>query len=59
MIGWVIFLLLAYKVSKIQMEYVEYDPYMELEIERVGFIVILTVIEFRSLCIPFINFSRI
>ncbi|XP_063405135.1 translocation protein SEC63 homolog [Mytilus trossulus] len=33
-IGWVIFLLLAYKVSKIQMEYVEYDPYMELEIER-------------------------
>ncbi|XP_071151124.1 translocation protein SEC63 homolog [Mytilus edulis] len=33
-IGWIIFLLLAYKVSKIQMEYVEYDPYMELDVDR-------------------------
>ena len=34
--GWVIFLLLAYKVSKIQMDYVEYDPFLELEVDRVG-----------------------
>ncbi|KAL3881682.1 hypothetical protein ACJMK2_028087 [Sinanodonta woodiana] len=33
-IGWVIFILLAYKVSKIQLEHVEYDPYAELEIDR-------------------------
>ncbi|KAJ8315346.1 hypothetical protein KUTeg_007496 [Tegillarca granosa] len=33
-IGWIIFILLAYKVSKIQLEYVEYDPYAELEIDR-------------------------
>ncbi|XP_041351703.1 translocation protein SEC63 homolog [Gigantopelta aegis] len=32
--GWVIFLLLAYKVSKIQMDYVEYDPFLELEVDR-------------------------
>jgi len=35
-IGWVIFILLAYKVSKIQMDYVEYDPYLELEVDRVS-----------------------
>ncbi|XP_064618130.1 translocation protein SEC63 homolog [Liolophura sinensis] len=33
-IGWVIFALLAYKVSKIQLDYVEYDPFVELGIER-------------------------
>ena len=30
-----IFALLAYKVSKIQMDYVEYDPFNELGIDRV------------------------
>ncbi|KAK7107985.1 translocation protein SEC63 homolog [Littorina saxatilis] len=33
-IGWVIFFLLAYKVSMIQLDYVEYDPFGELEIDR-------------------------
>ncbi|XP_067674081.1 translocation protein SEC63 homolog [Haliotis asinina] len=33
-IGWLIFFLLAYKVSKIQMDYVEYDPFQELEVDR-------------------------
>ncbi|KAL8586617.1 hypothetical protein ACOMHN_040125 [Nucella lapillus] len=33
-IGWVIFFLLAYKVSMIQLDYVEYDPFLELEIDR-------------------------
>lgn len=34
MIGWIIFFILAYKVSKIQLDYVEYDPFLELEIDR-------------------------
>ncbi|XP_076444580.1 translocation protein SEC63 homolog isoform X2 [Babylonia areolata] len=33
-IGWIIFFLLAYKVSMIQLDYVEYDPFQELEIDR-------------------------
>ncbi|XP_025097112.1 translocation protein SEC63 homolog [Pomacea canaliculata] len=33
-IGWIIFFLLAYKVSRIQLDYVEYDPFSELEIDR-------------------------
>lgn len=33
-IGWIIFILLAYKVSQIQMDYVEYDPYLELQVDR-------------------------
>ncbi|KAL5010504.1 hypothetical protein ScPMuIL_012809 [Solemya velum] len=33
-IGWIIFIALAYKVSKIQLDYVEYDPFIELEIDR-------------------------
>ncbi|XP_033739797.1 translocation protein SEC63 homolog isoform X2 [Pecten maximus] len=33
-ISWVILIALAYKVSKIQMDYVEYDPYLELGIDR-------------------------
>ena len=36
MIGWIIFFLLAYKVSMIQLDYVEYDPFLELEIDRVS-----------------------
>lgn len=34
-LGWVIFIALAYKVSTIQIEYVEYDPYQILQIDRV------------------------
>lgn len=33
-IGWIIFILLAYKVSMIQLDYVEYDPFTELSVER-------------------------
>lgn len=33
-VGWIIFFLLAYKVSMIQLDYVEYDPFLELEIDR-------------------------
>ncbi|CAL1544944.1 unnamed protein product [Lymnaea stagnalis] len=33
-IGWVIFILLAWKVSIIQLDYVEYDPFLELGIDR-------------------------
>ena len=36
MLGWLIFFLLAYKVSMIQLDYVEYDPFLELEIDRVS-----------------------
>ncbi|BFZ25302.1 hypothetical protein BsWGS_28341 [Bradybaena similaris] len=32
--GWVVFLLLAWKVSMIQLDYVEYDPFLELGIDR-------------------------
>ncbi|KAK3097244.1 hypothetical protein FSP39_007997 [Pinctada imbricata] len=34
LLGWVIFIMLAYKVSKIQLDYVEYDPYVELGLDR-------------------------
>ncbi|GFR76791.1 translocation protein SEC63-like protein, partial [Elysia marginata] len=34
-VGWVIFVLLAWKVSMIQLDYVEYDPFNELGIDRV------------------------
>nr|KAG5706886.1 hypothetical protein BaRGS_021392 [Batillaria attramentaria] len=33
-VGWIVFFLLAYKVSMIQLDYVEYDPFLELEIDR-------------------------
>ncbi|KAK3758267.1 hypothetical protein RRG08_036537 [Elysia crispata] len=33
-IGWVIFAFLAWKVSMIQLDYVEYDPFFELGIDR-------------------------
>merc|ERR1712062_878 len=33
-IGWVIFLLLAWKVSMIQLDFAEYDPFFELGIDR-------------------------
>ncbi|XP_005098508.1 translocation protein SEC63 homolog isoform X2 [Aplysia californica] len=33
-VGWVIFILLAWKVSMIQLDYVEYDPFNELGIDR-------------------------
>ena len=36
MLGWVVFVLLAYKVSKIQMDYVEYNPFNELGIDSVS-----------------------
>ncbi|XP_053390331.1 translocation protein SEC63 homolog, partial [Mercenaria mercenaria] len=32
--GWVIFFLLAYKVSMIQVDYTEYDPFQILQIDR-------------------------
>ena len=35
-LGWVVFALLAYKVSKIQMDYVEYNPFNELGIDSVS-----------------------
>ncbi|KAI8791769.1 translocation protein SEC63 homolog [Biomphalaria glabrata] len=34
LIGWIIFILLAWKVSMIQLDYSEYDPYEELQIDR-------------------------
>ncbi|KAK6187306.1 hypothetical protein SNE40_005367 [Patella caerulea] len=34
LLGWVVFALLAYKVSKVQLDYVEYDPFKELELDR-------------------------
>lgn len=34
MIGWVFFFFLAYKTSQIELEFKEFDPYAELEIER-------------------------
>ena len=34
-IGWLVLIALAYKVSKIQMDHVEYDPYAELGVDRV------------------------
>ncbi|BFZ09267.1 hypothetical protein BsWGS_12306 [Bradybaena similaris] len=33
-VGWIVFILLAYKVSRIQLDYVEYDPFFELGIDR-------------------------
>lgn len=33
-IGWVIFFLLAYKVSTIQIDFTEYDPFQVLQIDR-------------------------
>ncbi|RUS73201.1 hypothetical protein EGW08_019047 [Elysia chlorotica] len=33
-VGWLIFILLAWKVSMIQLDYVEYDPFFELGIDR-------------------------
>lgn len=36
LLGWLVFALLVYKVSKIQLDYVEYDPFGELEIDRVS-----------------------
>ncbi|XP_029655236.1 translocation protein SEC63 homolog [Octopus sinensis] len=32
--GWIIFFLLLYKVSMSQMDYVEYDPFTELSVDR-------------------------
>ena len=34
-VGWVIFALLAYKVSTVELDFKEYDPYAELGIDRV------------------------
>lgn len=36
-VGWIIFIGLAYKVSLIQLDYVEYDPFKELGLDKVGF----------------------
>lgn len=47
-IGWIIFILLAYKVSKIQLEYVEYDPYAELEVDRVSRFIITCLLEWSN-----------
>ncbi|XP_013381039.1 translocation protein SEC63 homolog [Lingula anatina] len=33
-IGWVILIFLAYKVSTLELDHVEYDPFVELEIDR-------------------------
>ncbi|XP_074663025.1 translocation protein SEC63 homolog isoform X2 [Tubulanus polymorphus] len=33
-IGWIVLVLLAYKVSQVEMDYVEYDPFIELGIDR-------------------------
>ena len=40
-IGWIFFFILAYKVSLIQLDYVEYDPYVELELDRVCYLFLL------------------
>jgi preprotein translocase subunit Sec63 len=34
-IGWIIFLVLAYKASQIEIEHKEYDPFIILNIDRV------------------------
>ena len=54
-IGWVIFLLLAYKVSRIQLDYVEYDPYSELGIDRVSYFQLFDF-EFKGLFFDFYYF---
>jgi len=34
--GWAVFLLLAYKVSKLDREYQEYNPYEDLNLDPVN-----------------------
>lgn len=34
LLGWVIFFVIAYKVSTVQIDYTEYDPYQILQIDR-------------------------
>ena len=34
--GWMIFAYVAYQTSKVQIDFTEFDPYMELGIDRVS-----------------------
>jgi len=34
--GWMIFAYVAYETSKVQIDFTEFDPYMELGIDRVS-----------------------
>jgi preprotein translocase subunit Sec63 len=37
MLAWIIFLVLAYRVSLIEIEHKEYDPFAVLNVDRVGY----------------------
>ena len=35
-LGWIVFVILAYRVSLIEIEHKEYDPFAVLNVDRVG-----------------------
>ena len=35
-IGWIFFICIAYKTSQVELDFKEFDPYAELEIDRVS-----------------------
>ena len=37
-LGWIFFLILAYRVSLIEIEHKEYDPFAVLNVDRVGYL---------------------
>ena len=36
-IGWILFFMVIYKASQVEIDYTEFDPYAELEIDRVSY----------------------
>ena len=34
-LGWVLFIFIAYKTSQVELDFKDFDPYAELEIDRV------------------------
>ena len=35
-LGWVLFIFIAYKTSQVELDFKDFDPYAELEIDRVS-----------------------
>ncbi len=35
-LGWAIFVLVVYKASQVEIDYTEFDPYFELELDKVS-----------------------
>ena len=34
-LGWILFIFIAYKASQVELDFKDFDPYAELEIDRV------------------------